>query len=60
MICQKCDAEGHVSKDCKQEVLCDICGKNNHNVNKCVWPLQVKPVAKLVGYSAKGLGCFQA
>jgi hypothetical protein len=41
-------------------MVCDICGKNTHVTGACVWPSQPKPVIQLVGFAAKGLGCFFA
>ncbi|KQJ84551.1 hypothetical protein BRADI_5g21583v3 [Brachypodium distachyon] len=60
VVCYKCDHEGHNSKECDKEVLCEICEKNTHVSARCVWPTQVKPVMQPVGLGASDLGFFRA
>ena len=56
--CGKCRNFGHNTRECKVLVHCIICGKDTHKTEDCAWLKQMKPVAKYVGYSAKGLGCL--
>lgn len=58
MSCYKCRKYGHGMKERPNYVCCDICWKESHLTTFCDWPKQTKPVAKLVGYVADGLGCL--
>lgn len=57
-LCYKCDQVGHVIKDCKILLFCDVCGKDSHLTSKCVLPMQPKATAQLVGSAADGLQMF--
>jgi hypothetical protein len=60
LFCQRCTSVEHSTQNCKVKMVCDICGKNTHVTAACVWPSQPKPIIQLVGFAAKGLGCFYA
>src|SRR6266542_2777967 len=32
--CFKCKKQGHYKGDCKEEVKCDLCGRDSHNTNQ--------------------------
>jgi hypothetical protein len=55
--CGKCRSMGHIAKDCVVRKYCVICSKVSHNTDECFVAQQPKPVAKMVGYAAGGLGC---
>jgi hypothetical protein len=50
----------HNTYACKVKMVCDICSKTTHVTGACVWQSQSKPIIQLVGFAAKGLGCFYA
>lgn len=58
MICGKCKNLGHISKDCKANIHCAACNRDSHTTVDCTVLKQPKPIAKYVGYGAKGLGGF--
>lgn len=59
-LCYKCEQVGHVIKDCKTVLFCDVCGKDSHLTAKCVLPHQPKATVQLVGSAADGLQMFVA
>ncbi|XBH86639.1 hypothetical protein VPH35_074262 [Triticum aestivum] len=58
-MCNKCKDTRHTTKDCKLD-HCAVCGKRNHITDDCTWLEQMKPVPKIVGYAARGLGVLLA
>lgn len=57
-ICGKCKDVGHGNKDCKVYVFCVVCSRPSHRTEDYTVMKQPKPVAKYVGYGAKGLRCL--
>lgn len=57
-FCQRCKNVGHLARDCNVSVFCINCAKPTHRTEDCLYDKQPRPVAKLVGYGAPGLGCI--
>lgn len=57
-FCQRCKNVGHLARDCNVSVFCINCAKPTHRNEDCLYDKQPRPVAKLVGYGAPGLGCI--
>lgn len=57
-FCQRCKNVGHLARDCNVSVFCINCAKPTHRTEDCLYDKQPRPVAKLVGYRAPGLGCI--
>ena len=60
MFCVKCKEQGHLKSDCKNKLFCVVCQRASHNTKDCTVLKQAIPVAKYVGYGARGLGCLLA
>lgn len=45
-------------RDYNVNVFCINCVKSTHITEDCLYDKQPRPVAKLVGYGALGLGCI--
>jgi hypothetical protein len=60
VVCYKCEADGHSSKECLMKVNCLVCEKDTHITRRCVWPHQPKPVMPAVGLADPELGFFSA
>lgn len=58
LFCSRCKGQGHLVKDCSAAVYCINCAKPTHRTEDCTFDKQPRPVAKLVGYGAPGLGCI--
>ncbi|EAZ10979.1 hypothetical protein OsJ_00822 [Oryza sativa Japonica Group] len=56
IFCSKCRSYSHLSRDCKLSVFCIIFAKETHRTEDCIRKNQKKPVAKVVGCAAPGLG----
>lgn len=59
-LCYRCGEAGHGIKECKNNIMCDVCGKVSHITGNCTLPNQPKPVAALVGCGGEGLQMFSA
>jgi hypothetical protein len=60
VVCYKCEAAGHSSKECLIKVNYLVCEKDTHITRRCVWPYQPKPVMPAVGLADPELGFFSA
>src|SRR4051812_16474754 len=58
VVCGRCKAVGHGSRECKANIFCIVCNKETHRTGDCTVLKAPKPVAKYVRYGAKGLGCL--
>lgn len=58
LYCGNCKGHGHLKSGCKAKVFCVVCQRASHWTEDCTILKQVKPVAKYVGYGARGLGCL--
>lgn len=58
IFCVRCKGVGHLVKDCHVAVFCVNCAKPTHKTEDCLYDKQPRPIAKLVGYGAQGLGCI--
>lgn len=58
IFCHRCKGFGHMARDCSNVVFCINCAKPTHRTEDCIYDKQPRPMAKLVGYGAPGLGCI--
>jgi hypothetical protein len=57
-FCFRCYKPGHGKLECKAELLCEICGSNEHLTSKCPILKQPRIMAQPCGYDVSGLGFY--
>jgi hypothetical protein len=57
-FCQRCGEEGHHARKFSKALWCDICHKETHVTNRCVWPKKSKVIVPIVGMAPDGLGFY--
>ncbi|KAJ1255125.1 hypothetical protein BS78_K284800 [Paspalum vaginatum] len=56
--CFRCLTKGHTAVNCQANILCDICGSEDHVTKACLPYKNLKFTAIPSGYAVKGLGFY--